>query len=76
MVKPICPICKGQEWDTGYIETSGFPHTGMDWGVYYTSFDKKFIAPSSNLEADVCLNCGHVVLYVDRKQLKKGLKKK
>ncbi len=74
MVKPVCPICKAQDWDTGIIETGGYPHTGTDWGVYYKSFDKKFIAPHSRLEADVCLHCGHVVLYVNPKKLKKRLK--
>ncbi len=57
------------------VEAGGWPHTGMDSGVYYRSFDKKFIAPQSRLEADVCLNCGHVVIYVDPKKLKKRLKK-
>ena len=76
MVVPICPICKAQDWDRGYVETSGYAHKGMPTGVYYTSFNKKFIAPNLNLEADVCLNCGHVVLYVERDRLKKGLKKK
>ena len=75
MTKPICPICKGQEWDTGFVEAGGWPHTGLDPGVYYRSFDKKFIAPHSRLEADVCLNCGHVVIYVNPKQLKKRIKK-
>ena len=76
MVVPVCPICEAQDWDRGYIDTSGDFTKGAVIGVYYTSFDKKFIAPSLNLEADVCLNCGHVVLYVERERLKKGLKKK
>jgi hypothetical protein len=75
MTKPTCPICKGKEWDTGMVETGGWPHTGMDSSVYYKSFDKKFIAPPSRLEADVCLNCGHVIIYVNTKDLKKRLKR-
>ena len=76
MAVPVCPICKSQEWDTGLVESGGFPSQNLDTGVFYRSFDKKFIAPSVHLEADVCLHCGHVVLYVDRKVLNKSLKKK
>ncbi len=75
MAKPICPICKAQDWDTGIVHTGGWPHTGMDPGVYYRSTNKKFIAPNEPLEADVCLNCGHVVIYVNHRSLKKGLKR-
>ena len=76
MVLPTCPICKAQDWDRGYVDTSADSIKGLVTGVYYTSFNKKFVASGLNLEADVCLNCGHVVLYVERDRLKKGLKKK
>ncbi len=75
MTKPTCPICKAQDWDTGIVTTGGFPSRNLDTGTYYTSYNKKFIAPHAHLEADVCLNCGHVVIYVDREPLKKSIKK-
>lgn len=75
MTVPTCPICKAQDWDTGFASSGGFPSQNLDTGVYYTSFKKKKLAPQARLEADVCLRCGHVVLYVDVNNLKKSLKK-
>lgn len=75
MAIPTCPICQAQDWDTGIVESGGFPSRNVDSGTYYKSFNKKFIAPTLHVEADVCLQCGHVVLYVDPKVIKKSLKK-
>ena len=74
MVKQTCPKCKAQDWDSGVVEVGNFPQAWWDNGTYYNSDNKKLFRTRAPLEADVCLNCGHVAIYVNPKQLKKGLK--
>ena len=33
MVVPVCPICEAQDWDRGYIDTSGDFTKGAVIGV-------------------------------------------
>ena len=70
-----CPVCGGGKWDSGTIEIGTFPQSVWDNGIYYRSTKKKSFAGREPLFTDVCLQCGHMEIYIDYAHLRKSIKK-
>ena len=70
-----CQYCGG-EIDYGRLVTSGSFAIGGLTGesVLYRSSKKK--GSRINIKVGTCLNCGHIELYIDPKQLKESIKDK
>jgi len=64
-----CPKCGSDNLDRGHMST-----TYGIWG--YRSDKQRFLSfPINDIEAQVCLDCGYIELYVNAEKLKKKLKK-
>jgi predicted nucleic-acid-binding Zn-ribbon protein len=68
----ICPKCGKKEIESGSVVTSMTGHAAFSTkynGVLYRAQESKQ-DKVANIFATTCLNCGHVELYLDPKQLK------
>lgn len=66
-----CPICGGNEWDKGNVEIGDFPQSVWDRFIYYTTKSEKIPAYMARLGGMVCLNCGYVLIFIDKNHLSK-----
>ena len=70
-----CFRCGSENLDFGLIATEGVILSDHHITICYESANKKLFRAKTPLDANVCLDCGHVEMVIDRKHLKKRIKK-